>query len=1024
MNPFISLCMIVKNEEKVLERCLESVKDAVDEIVIVDTGSTDNTVEIATKYVDEVYFFEWTNSFADARNFAQSKATGSWILVLDADEYVDTNNLKEIINYIKDSKQTVDGYEIKVYNFTGNYGERIVEHVSIRIYRNDEKIGYFRGIHEQVTKKDSALTTDSANLIVYHSGYISHVVQEKNKSERNKALLEVEMERSGNTAFDYFNLGNELLGIGEKEKALEAYVNAYNKKPDFKYSWVSLCIIQIINCLISLKRYREALQVINDAEQIYVQSPDFKYLKANIYYLQHRYDDAMEPLIEVLGNEDFYSNCIASVDYKNYLPHQMLGHLYKEQVKNEEAVFHLVNALNINQYCMRSLYDLMNILVSKCTVDEVDSFIKDNGLIKDTRDIRKFIQTFISLSQFELANTYIQLLNDDPMVKKGFELKVDLIQNGGTLLADFIKTATVEQLNEIIGFGCLNIYDLIIFCISNEEEQFLQLLSNLIKEEKEKQLLLFLLNEKAVTLETSEFQEQYLTLLDKALQQNKYQLFESLFVKSQAFDNLYIQIGQILFENDYKDQAVALYEKIQPRYYDEQTIVHLLKFYYGKEEFKLASKLIEEAITLEKYNYKVFEYALDLLIKNEFDSTLDVEEIMNIAFSLYPNSNRLIQLYNQIPKQELANGSQSESSLIVGFFVETTFHYYVYESIIDELVKKGVRCHLVINDSYKENSETSYMYDDLLEFIQNLERNDIEAYTISTIRENHFIYDCMVSCYYTAWLQDIAKKQVRAMYSLAKDYWAYSWWNVFYDKILCYGEYDYAKLNIYNNCSVVGIPKFDYWYRNEIKNINEVKEKFILDSSKQTILYAPTYGNLSSIDEWIEDINKIQDDFNVVIKLHNGTAYRESEQYRRDLLNRNFHNITGDPDDLFALLSIADFVITDNSGMIFDAMLAEQNILLLNLENQSGIEKNRVEQLVRENLINIDKGTDLKEYLKNSKLFDEQRKVTSELVRHYYKWTDGNSGKLAADEIIQLLENEESDENTFLLSLRKQIFGN
>ena len=75
----ITLCMIVKNEEKVLERCLESIRDLMDEIIIVDTGSTDRTKEIAAKYTDQIFDFEWINDFSAARNFAFSRATCDYI---------------------------------------------------------------------------------------------------------------------------------------------------------------------------------------------------------------------------------------------------------------------------------------------------------------------------------------------------------------------------------------------------------------------------------------------------------------------------------------------------------------------------------------------------------------------------------------------------------------------------------------------------------------------------------------------------------------------------------------------------------------------------------------------------------------------------------------------------------------------------------------------------------------------------------------------------------------------------------
>ena len=93
----ITLSMIVKNEERYLRECLESVKDIVSEIVIVDTGSTDSTIKIAKDYGAKLYSFGWINDFSAARNFALSKSTGDWILYLDADERLSENSKNELI---------------------------------------------------------------------------------------------------------------------------------------------------------------------------------------------------------------------------------------------------------------------------------------------------------------------------------------------------------------------------------------------------------------------------------------------------------------------------------------------------------------------------------------------------------------------------------------------------------------------------------------------------------------------------------------------------------------------------------------------------------------------------------------------------------------------------------------------------------------------------------------------------------------------------------------------------------------
>lgn len=93
----ISVCMIVKNEERVLARCLECLKDIADEIIIVDTGSDDRTKEIAAAYTDKIYDFEWKNDFSKARNYSFSKATMDYIYVADADEVIDSENQKQFL---------------------------------------------------------------------------------------------------------------------------------------------------------------------------------------------------------------------------------------------------------------------------------------------------------------------------------------------------------------------------------------------------------------------------------------------------------------------------------------------------------------------------------------------------------------------------------------------------------------------------------------------------------------------------------------------------------------------------------------------------------------------------------------------------------------------------------------------------------------------------------------------------------------------------------------------------------------
>ena len=117
----LSACLIVKNESKHLEKCLSCLKDNVDEIIVVDTGSSDSTKEIAAKFTSKIFDFAWKDDFSEARSFSISKASSDWIFVIDADEIISNNdieNIKEII-----SKNEYDAIAVKQLNYTNRADE-------------------------------------------------------------------------------------------------------------------------------------------------------------------------------------------------------------------------------------------------------------------------------------------------------------------------------------------------------------------------------------------------------------------------------------------------------------------------------------------------------------------------------------------------------------------------------------------------------------------------------------------------------------------------------------------------------------------------------------------------------------------------------------------------------------------------------------------------------------------------------------------------------------------------------------
>lgn len=157
----ISLCMIVKNEEKVLGRCLDSICNAVDEIIITDTGSTDRTKEIAKKYTDLVYDFKWADDFSLARNFSFSKASKDYLMWLDADDVITEENGKALLE-LKDNLHNEDAVMMK-YNtqFDENDNPTFLFYRE-RLVRRDAFISWRGKVHETIEYKGQPIYSDIA----------------------------------------------------------------------------------------------------------------------------------------------------------------------------------------------------------------------------------------------------------------------------------------------------------------------------------------------------------------------------------------------------------------------------------------------------------------------------------------------------------------------------------------------------------------------------------------------------------------------------------------------------------------------------------------------------------------------------------------------------------------------------------------------------------------------------------------------------------------------------------------------
>ncbi len=225
----LSLCMIVRDEEEMLPRSLAAVRDVVDEIVVVDTGSRDATVEVARSFGATVIEREWTGSFADARNASIEAASGDWLLFLDADEVLDPADAPLLRDLT--GRTWREAFYLVETNHTGELGDgTAVTHNALRVFRNRPEYRFEGRIHEQIAHNlPSGLPErlEPTPIRVDHYGYLGAVRDAKEKSRRNIELLRSQLAEGGTNPFFHFNLGSELAAAGDAGGACEHFEQAW-----------------------------------------------------------------------------------------------------------------------------------------------------------------------------------------------------------------------------------------------------------------------------------------------------------------------------------------------------------------------------------------------------------------------------------------------------------------------------------------------------------------------------------------------------------------------------------------------------------------------------------------------------------------------------------------------------------------------------------------------------------------------------------------------------------------------------
>ena len=354
-----SACMIVKNESNNIEKCINSFKDIVNEIIVVDTGSTDNTVELAKNLGARVLFMEWQNDFAAPRNYAIENATGDWIIFLDADEYFEEGSSKKIIHTLQllNDQSVYNSVSCKMYHLDSENGTVKGQNVVIRAFKRKSSIRYKNNIHENLLDDNKSLNSlYYNNIVVYHTGYATSKMA--SKYQRNIDLLESVVSKNEANTMTYYYLCSSYNGIKKFEKSVLYADKTFEEEnrsgfrvPDIYRYKVYASKIQSMYLLGDRYNNNQIGEAVNQAIFEYPDHPEVLWIKAQYLTGIKKFRGALDCLLMAVesNKNNTYEMCNYFESYIDQV-YSNIGAIYVYMNKEESALRYFTLSLEKNKY--------------------------------------------------------------------------------------------------------------------------------------------------------------------------------------------------------------------------------------------------------------------------------------------------------------------------------------------------------------------------------------------------------------------------------------------------------------------------------------------------------------------------------------------------------------------------------------------------------------------------------------------------------------------------------------------------
>lgn len=315
----ISLCLIVKNEQNTLPRCLESISDAVDEIIIADTGSDDNTVKIARGFTDKVFHFKWIDDFSAARNYAFSKATMDYILWLDADDVISPKNKKKLIE-LKKSDLSAGAVMMKYNTAFDEDSNAVFSFYRERLIKRDCFVSWRGKVHE---------TAEYTGETIYSDIEIDHLSQKKEYSRRNLMIYEKQISKGEKLSpRDIFYYARELYYHKIYDKAIKVFKDFLKNDGGWAENKIEACKI-LHYCYLEKGEYDKAFLTLTQSFLYSAPRSDICCLIGNILISKNEFKSAVFWFKLALNCKfDLKSGGFEDKSYQEFIPCMQLAVCY------------------------------------------------------------------------------------------------------------------------------------------------------------------------------------------------------------------------------------------------------------------------------------------------------------------------------------------------------------------------------------------------------------------------------------------------------------------------------------------------------------------------------------------------------------------------------------------------------------------------------------------------------------------------------------------------------------------------